>query len=79
MARPTVPHCVDCKFYCDVRSHRDCYASHRCFYFGSDYMARRLISGQEIRTSPLWCPLRRAGFRKAFGRQLQEDAKTPRR
>ena len=55
MARPTVPHCYDCKHlssycytqYCTVPRH-----NHKCL------LIDRYMSGQEVRTSPTWCPLR---------------------
>ena len=66
MARPTVPHCTDCKHYRDLRHYRDRKGLHVCFYYGSNYERRKIISGQEIRTCPLWCPLRLAGFKSAY-------------
>ena len=66
IARPTVPHCKDCKHYRDVRSHGDERGSHRCLYYGASYEKRKVISGQEIRTCPKWCPLRNCGMRVAW-------------
>lgn len=47
MARPKVPHCKDCPHCHGTRN-----VYWRCNETG------KLISGQEIRTSPLWCPFR---------------------
>ena len=63
MARPTVPHCKDCKFLEDRRSF---YSWRR--YERSEWRCaeiRKDISGQEVRTSPSWCPLRARGLRQA--------------
>lgn len=58
MARPKVPHCKECSsltgfptgFWGFSR-----YGSWSCL--AED---KRSISGQEVRTSPVWCPLRSA-------------------
>lgn len=47
MARPVVPHCKDCS-----SCHGYKFSYWRCLKTG------KFIDGQEIRTSPLWCPLR---------------------
>ena len=60
MPRPTVPHCKDCKYLRSlapygVRVGVRC--SHRCT------LKNESVTGQEVRTSPLWCPLRARGWR----------------
>lgn len=58
MARPTVPHCKECKHLEDGRVRGNMYGFWICG-FG---MKRRFMSGQEVRTCPKWCPLRISGF-----------------
>lgn len=63
MARPTVPHCKDCKYLSDRRN----MYGYR-FYIRAGWKcleAKRTITGQEVRTSPVWCPLRARGLRMA--------------
>lgn len=57
MARPKVPHCKDCPYLEDRR--RDWGLAWRNAY-GLWYCRERClyISGQEVRTSPRWCPNR---------------------
>lgn len=57
MGRPKVKHCRECIYldsyeYTDTRV-RPSRSSHRC------KLADRHITGQEVRTSPRWCPLNR--------------------
>ena len=57
MARPKVPHCKECPHLKDYRRDwgpcwRNVYGSWRCGYVDKH------ITGQEVRTSPVWCPLR---------------------
>ena len=57
MARPKVPHCKDCPSVSEYRPWVNIFmqsdrASWRC------KLMQRSISGQEIRTSPVWCPRR---------------------
>ncbi len=54
MPRPKVPHCKSCNYSRDLN---------QCnFYYKQKYWICKLnnkyINGQEIRTSPKWCPLR---------------------
>lgn len=58
MARPTVPHCKECKHLMDGRPRGNEYGVWICGYG----MRRRFMSGQEVRTCPRWCPLRLKGF-----------------
>lgn len=54
MARPKVPHCKECSFLTGhPKGWSDKYGSWRCT------RCDRWINGQEVRTSPSWCPLRR--------------------
>ena len=47
MARPKVPHCKECMhLYGEKWSYWKC------------LKIKRFMTGQEVRTSPLWCPLR---------------------
>ena len=64
MARPTVPHCKECKFLWDDRSYRSKYGSWFCRYPSLQQYSG--ISSQEVRTCPLWCPLRVRGFVRAY-------------
>lgn len=64
MARPSVPHCKDCKYLGDYRSPGSLYG----FWFcrSPNLQSSKNISSQEVRTCPLWCPLRLRGHRKAY-------------
>ena len=61
MARPTVPHCKECKHLEDKNENywptalRNAYGCWFC------KKVNKYINGQEIRTSPGWCPLRARG------------------
>lgn len=61
MARPKVPHCKECKHLEDKNEHyypsilKNAYG---CWFCKSQ---DKYINGQEIRTSPTWCPLRALG------------------
>lgn len=64
MGRPKVPHCKECS---QLRGYPTGYFGDSLYGCWSCLaLGKRPISGQEVRTSPLWCPLR----------QLQKDAKT---
>ena len=67
MARPTVPHCKDCRFLMDFSYGG---SLHKCWYCinvdGVILLNRRRISGQEVRTCPRWCPLRLRGYVSSF-------------
>ena len=56
MARPKVPHCKECKHLENHNANqgwfRNAYGSWYCNHH------KKHISGQEVRTSPLWCELR---------------------
>lgn len=63
MSRPTVPHCKECRYwdsfvYTDRRVTPSRSVS-RC------KMNLRYMTGQDVRTSPIWCPLRCRGYRVA--------------
>ena len=64
MARPTVPHCKDCKYLRDERRWQRSYARWFCLYPNLRRYSR--ITSQEVRTCPSWCPLRLAGYRKTY-------------
>lgn len=64
MARPTVPHCKECKYLSDQRSYRSSYGSWYCNFPNLLRYAR--ISSQEVRTCPRWCPLRVRGYVRAY-------------
>lgn len=64
MARPTVPHCKDCKYLHDGRHWGSSYARWFCHYPG--LMRYSNITAQEVRTCPGWCPLRVVGYRRAY-------------
>ena len=58
MARPKVPHCKECPHVSEFRPSLNYFiqsdrANWHCMWM------QRSISGQEIRTSPAWCPRRR--------------------
>lgn len=62
MARPKVPHCRDCRYLFDVNaigSFRNSYGSWHCNHPDVlEGLFGRAVNGQEVRTSPLWCPFR---------------------
>lgn len=73
MARPTVPHCKDCKYLSDHRSWYSKYARWHCDY--PELRRYSHISSQEVRTCPEWCPLRLKGFRTTAGASASRDHK----
>lgn len=64
MPRPTVPHCKECKHLADNRSWGSSYARWYCNYPGLNRYSH--VSSQEVRTCPVWCPLRLSGFHRAY-------------
>lgn len=67
MSRPTVPHCKECKFLRDFSSSDCLHRRWYCTYGVTAYPLRSSrISGQEVRSCPRWCPLRLAGYVRAY-------------
>ena len=62
MARPKVPHCKEC-----ARLHGEKWSYWKCLALG------RFITGQEVRTSPKWCPLRISGKNAKIGDKFLHD------
>lgn len=53
MARPKVPHCKECRYLTGwPKSWLDKQGAWKCT------RCERCIDGQEVRTSPKWCPFR---------------------
>ena len=66
MPRPKVPHCKECRNLEDKNDHYyplECRNAYGCWFCKKK---NKYINGQEIRTSPIWCPLR------AYGRTIAE-------
>lgn len=61
MARPKVPHCIECNH---LEDHNENFGFLRnkygCWYCN---FHKKYISGQEVRTCPIWCHLR---YRQRF-------------
>lgn len=58
MARPKVPKCKECNYLTDLRHPSDAKGCYKCTINGKHYNDMKYINGQEVRTSPKWCPLR---------------------
>lgn len=64
MARPTVPRCKECSYLRNYCSPGAKYGRWFCRF--PNLPGRHRITSQEVRTCPDWCPLRLAGYRKAY-------------
>lgn len=53
MARPKCRKCKECKHLKDFRKREDKRGIYTCRYTDEN----KWINGQEIRTSPFWCPI----------------------
>ena len=65
MARPTVPHCKECRYLEDKNEYyypSILKSAYGCWFCNK---VQKYINGQEIRTSPNWCPIRAQGKTKA--------------